>query len=202
MIKLLKYRAALLTVLFGLFGGAVSQLLLIDEMAWYYTALASILALVVNLLVSFLLKGRWNIRMKNYTKITTVLFFFALLTALFLHTKYFIEGTFPYRDFEDQVSYYVKGSEYTAIAKEFKKASPDIQSDADLVREGFGSPAEKGKVWTEQSINETKLKLISTYCLIIIFFVSLISILLEVLMGRYGKTTSKTFETYKGTISI
>ncbi|MEX2591938.1 MAG: hypothetical protein WD426_04130 [Anditalea sp.] len=197
MIKLLRYRAALLTVLFGLFGGALSQLLVIDEMTWYYTALASIIALVVNLLVSFLLKGRWSTRMKNHTKIASILLFLALIATIYAHTKYFIEGTFSYRGYDDQISYYVKGNEYTYVAQEFKKANPYIQSDADLIREGFGSPEEKYKAWTEQSINENKLGLISTYSLIIIFFVSLISILIEVLMGRYGKTTEKTFESFE-----
>lgn len=197
MIKLLKYRAALLTVLFGLFGGAISKLLVIDEMAWYYTALASIIALVVNLLVSFLLKGRWNTQVKNYTKITSILLFLALIVTVFLHTKYFIEGTFTYRGYDNEISYYVKGNEYTPVAIEFKKANPYVQSDSDLIREGFGSPDEKYKAWTEESINETKLKLISTYSLIIIFFVGLISILIEVLMGHYGKATGKTMESFK-----
>lgn len=197
MIKLLQYRAALLTVLFGLFGGALSKLLVIDEMTWYYTALASIIALVANLLVSFLLKGRWSTRMKNNTKITSVLLFLAFITSLFMHSKYYIESTFSYSGYDDELSYYVKGNEYTAVAKEFKQAHPYIESDADLVREGFGSPTEKGKVWTVESINQNKLKLISTYSLIIIFFVSLISILIEVLMGHYGKTTTKTIESIK-----
>src|SRR5690554_7811315 len=108
MIKLLRYRAALITVLFGLFGGVISKLLVIDEMTWYYTALASIIGLVVNLLVSFLLKGRWSKKMRNHTKIACVLIFVALLMTVFIHTKYFIEGTFAYRDYADQVSYYVK----------------------------------------------------------------------------------------------
>lgn len=198
MIKLLQYRAALLTVLFGLFGGAISKLLVIEEMTWYYTSLASIIALVVNLLVSFLLKGRWNKTRKNYIKVTSVLFFIALITTLFLHTKYFIEGTFPYKGYDDKVSYYVKGNEYTSIAKQFKGERPDIESDADLIREGFGSPAEKDKVWTAQSINANMLKLISTYSLIIIFFVSLISMLIEVLMGPYGKSTGKSIESIDG----
>lgn len=197
MIKLLRYRAALLMVLFGLFGGAISQLLVIDEMTWYYTALASIIALVVNLLVSFLLKGRWSSRMKNHTKIVSILLFLALIWTIYAHTKSFIEGTFPFRDYDGQTSYHVKGNEYTHVAQEFKNTHPYIQSDADLIREGFGSPEEKYKAWTEESINENKLRLITSYSLIIIFFVSLISILIEVLMGRYGRTTEKSLETFE-----
>lgn len=196
MIQLLKYRAALLGVLFGLFGGAISQLLAIEEMTLYYTALASIIGLVVNLMVSFMLKGKWNARMKNTIKITCAFFFVALVVTLFMHTKFFIEGTFSYQNFENEVRYYIKGSEYTAVAKKFKEENPYIESDEDLIREGFGSPEEKGKVWTQESINNNWMKLLTTYCLIIIFFVSLISILIEVLMGKYGKTTGKMIESF------
>jgi hypothetical protein len=194
MIQLLKYRAALLGVLFGLFGGAISQLLAIEEMTLYYTALASIIGLVVNLMVSFMLKGKWNAKMKNTIKAICAFFFVALVATLFMHTKFFIEGTFSYQNFENEVRYYIKGSEYTNVAKKFKEENPYIESDEDLIREGFGSPQEKGKVWTQESIHYNWMKMLSTYCLIVIFFVGLISILIEVLMGRYGKTTSKMIE--------
>lgn len=198
MITLLHYRAALISVLFGLFGSALSKLLVIDEMTWYYTAIASLIGFVVNLLVSFLLKGRWSKNMKNYTKIVCILFFFGLITMVYLHTKYYIEGTFPYSDYEDKVTYYVKGTVYTPTAIKFKQENPHIISDGDLIREGFESPFFKGKVWTEESINQNKLKLITSYSLIVIFFVSIISILIEVLMVHYNKATTKTLEPVAG----
>jgi hypothetical protein len=196
MIKLLQYRAALISALFGLFGSALSKLLVIDELTLYYTALSSVLALVVNLLVSFLLKSKWNASMRNYTKLICILCFLGLIATVYIHTRYFMAGTFPYRDYDDKVSYYVKGYEYSYSAKEFKDAHPYIGSDADLIREGFGSPAEKDKVWTVQSIDKTRLRLISSYSLIVIFFVGIISILIEVLVGHYNKATAKTFELF------
>lgn len=195
MIKLLQYRAALVSVLFGLFGGAVSNLWVIEEISWLYSGIASITGLSVNLLVSFLLKGKWTRIMKNNTKLACIILFIALVGTLYLQTKYFLERTFAYQDHDNVVTYYVKGTEYTPFAKAFKLANPEIVSDADLIREGFGSPAEKGKVWTPDSINDSWLKLISTYTLFVIFFVSLISILIEVLVGQYGKATSKSIET-------
>jgi hypothetical protein len=198
MIKILHYRAALISALFGLFGSALSKLLVIDEMTWYYTALASLIGFVVNLLVSFLLKGRWNKGMKNYTKLVCLLFFLGLITTVYMHTKYYIECTFPYSGYDDKLTYYVKGTEYTPMAIKFKQENPHIVSDADLIREGFGSPSEKEKVWTEESINNNKLKLITSYSLIVIFFVGIISILIEVLMGHYNKATTKTFEPVSG----
>lgn len=194
MIKLLKYRAALLSVLFGLFGRALSQLLVIEEMSWYYTALASLIALVVNLLVSFMLKGRWSRQMKNNTKIICLLLFIGLILTSYLHTRHYIMGTFAYKDYQGQLSYHVKGDELTQVAQKFLQEHPYIESDTDLVQEGFGSPAEKDKIWKPDSIQKMILKLITSYSLVVIFFVSLISVLLEVLMGHYGKTTHKTLE--------
>lgn len=194
MISLLKYRAALIAVIFGLFGGAISHLLKIEELTFYYTALASIIALVVNLMVSFMLKGKWNTHVKYSLKAVCLFLFAGLILILYTHTRYFLEGTFPYKDFEDQVSYYIKGTEYTPAAKAFKLENPYIHSDEDLIREGFGSPEEKDKVWTQESINSMWMKLITSYCLIVILFVALISVLIEILMTKYGKSTKKMIE--------
>jgi hypothetical protein len=194
MIKFLQYRAALLTVLFGLFGGAISQMLVVVDLAWLYPAIASIIALTVNLMVSFLLKGKWDKKMKNIIKITCTILFIAFVTSLYLHTKFFIENTFASSNFDGEVTYHVKGDEYTSAAIEFKQAHSYIESDDDLVREGFGLEDGKKKVWTKGSIVKNQVKLISTYILTIIFFVGLISILIEVLMGHYGKSTRKTIE--------
>lgn len=194
MISLLKYRAALIALIFGLFGGAISYLLKIEELAFYYTALATLIALVVNLMVSFMLKGKWNTHTRYSVKAVCLFLFAGLILILYTHTRYFLEGTFPYRDFEGQVSYYIKGTEYTPVAKDFKLENPYIQSDEDLIREGFGSPDEKDKVWTQESINNVWLKLITSYSLIVILFVALISILIEILMSKYGRSTKKLME--------
>lgn len=194
MIKFLKYRAALIGVIFGLFGGGLANLLAIEEMALYYTSLATMIALIVNLLVSFLLKGKWSLKIRNKLKIVSVGLFFALIFVMLLHTKYFFEGTFSYSDFENNISYHIKGSEYTALAKKFKLENPHIESDKDLIREGFGSPEEKGKVWTQDSINQNWFKLLISYSLLVMFFVGLISVLIEILIGKYGKTIRKEIE--------
>ena len=191
MIVLLKYRAAFIAVLFGLFGGALSKLLAIDEMVFYYAALASIIGLVVNLMVSFMLKGKWNTHVKYSLKAISGILFAALIISLYWHTKFFISGTFAFENFNNDISYYIKGSQYTPIAQRFLQENPLIHSDEDLIREGFGSPAEKDKVWTQESIDANWLKLLTSYCLIVIFFVALISLLIEILLSKYGKSTKK-----------
>lgn len=192
MIKLLKYRAALISVLFGLFGGALSKLLVIDEMSGYYPALACLIGLVISLMISFLLKGKWNRSLRNNIKLISVVLFTGLLASIYLHTKYFIEATVPIRDFEGKTSYYVKGYEYSALAKKVKGLHPEIISDADLITEVF-SPDEKDRIWTPESIQENLLKLITSYCILIIFFVTITSVLMEVLVGHYARSTLKTY---------
>lgn len=194
MIKLLQYKAALIGVLFGLFGGGLSKLLDIDEMASYYPAVTGIIALIVNLLVSFLLTGRWSRALKNNVKIICLLLFTALTITLFVHTQYFLKCTFPYNDYSQKQSYYVKGDQYSTAAIKFKKEHPYIQSDSDLVREGFGSPENKGLVWTPESINKNTLSLITSYSILVIFVVGLTSVLLEVLIGHYKKSTTRNIE--------
>ena len=76
MIALLKYRVLFITLLFTIFGGALSLLLKIDEMESYYPALAALIALSVSLLISLLTKGRWTTSFKNKVKITATLLFY------------------------------------------------------------------------------------------------------------------------------
>lgn len=193
MINLLKYRAGLIAVMFGLFGGALSKLLEIDEMTKFYTALSSLIGLVISLLVSFLLKGKWSNHLKNNLKIISIILFAGLILTAYLHTKYFMECTFSYPNYDGSTSYYVKGYEYTPLAQKYKASHPEIKSDTDLIYIGF-SPAEIDMVWTQESIQENLLKLITSYSLLVIFFVSIVSLLMEVLIVHYSASTSKTMQ--------
>jgi hypothetical protein len=193
MIKLLKYRAALISAMFALFGSALTNLLVVKEMGWYYTGLAALIALVVNLLVAFLLKGKWSIHFRNNIKAIAFLLFLGMLFTVYLHTKYFLECTFQHEEYNGEGGYYIKGDVYTKAALQYKAENPFIVSDEELVEKGF-SVADKDKVWTPDSIKGNTLKLISSYSFCVIFFVGIISILLEVLIGHYGRTTIRTME--------
>ena len=192
MIKFLKSRAALIGVMFGLFGGGLSQLLVVDEMTKYFNALASLLALLISLMVSFLLQGKWNRGLRNKIKAISIALFIGFIAAISFHTMNFTDCTFLYTDFDGNSSYYIKGNIYTTEALKFKKENKHINSDEQLVREGFISPEYKDQVWTPASIQYNKMKLYISYSLVIIFFVSLVSVLLEVLVGHYQKSILKT----------
>lgn len=188
MIAILKYRILFITVLFGAFGGALSLLLKIEELKKYYPSLAVLIALIVTLLISFLIKAKWGTRYRNKLKIISVILFFLFLGTAFLHTFYIIDRTFEYREF-DTVSRFVKG-EYSDAAKVFKKAHPN-QTDKEALYNEFGGTSGIDIYWTKDSINKNILRLIISYCCIVMFFVACVSLLAEILAAKYGKSTKK-----------
>ena len=194
MIKLLKYRVLFITLLFGLFGGALSLLLKVDEMQTYYPALAMLIALCISLLISFLIKGKWNTSFRNKLKLTaTILFIFFLISAAF-HTYYFLNNTFKYAGFDGKEAYYVRGSIYTPAAIKCRQDHPAITSDAGMLEICFEGTEGKMQAWTEQSINNNIMTLIISYCTVILFFVAVVSLLTEILALKYDKSNKKLYK--------
>ena len=189
MVTILKYRVAFITLLFGLFGGALSLLLKVDELQNYYPSLAMLIALSISLLISFLIKAKWNVSFRNTLKKVATILFLLFLVAAFFHTYFLINSVFKYKDFDHNTSLYVKGSELTAAAIKCRKDHPTITSDAAMMTTCFEGPESKADAWTQDSINNNIMKLIISYCMVILFFVSTISLLAEVLSSKYTKTT-------------
>ena len=191
---LLKYRVALITLLFGAFGGALTFLLQIDEMENYYRALAPLLALVVSLLISFLLKMKWGTKARNILKVIAAVSFVFLLISIFFYTRLFLAATFPFANSDGKTSYYVRGDKdaYTQLALDFKNKNPGITSDSEIIRNGFEGPHNKRFVWAEESISKNLLCLIAGYCVIVILFVGIISMLSEIQVLKYSQSTRKT----------
>jgi hypothetical protein len=188
MIAILKYRVLLITILFGAFGGALSLLLKIEDLKTYYPSLAILIALTVSLLISFLIKAKWNIRLRNQLKAISVVLFILFLAAAVLHTYYIIDRTFEYTEF-DEVNRYVKGT-YSSLAYDYKKKYPNL-SDEEILYERLGGTSAIDVYWTKESINKNIFSLIITYCCIVLFFVACISLILEVIGSRYKKTKKK-----------
>ncbi|TAL44339.1 MAG: hypothetical protein EPN92_08985 [Chitinophagaceae bacterium] len=191
---ILQYRVAFITALFAIFGGALTLLLQIDEMETYYRSLAPLLALVVSLFISFMLKMKWSTKARNFLKVIISVLFGLLLIAVYMYTKFFLKATFPFRDSEDKVAYYVKGDKdsYTQVATDFRKKNPGITSDAEMIRMGFEGPHNKRYAWTEESISNNILWLITGYCIVVILFVGAVSFLSEILSLKYPKSTKRS----------
>ncbi|MFZ1675786.1 MAG: hypothetical protein WAT91_00855 [Saprospiraceae bacterium] len=191
--KTLTIRAALITAMFGLFGGALVKLLKIDELQEYYYALTPLLALIVSFIISFLLNGKRTVKMRNKLRVISVVAFVGLLIMLFFHTRMYLSSTFRAKDFDDTVGFYVKGNDhsYTPAALKFKAEHPSITSDADLITEGFGGPDGKSSAWTQESIDNNILWLITSYSLVIILFVAILTMMLEILTKKESQTAKK-----------
>ena len=188
MLTILKYRVLLITAIFGAFGGALSLLLKVEDLKSYYPSLAALIALIVSLLISFLIKARWNTRHRNKLKIVSALLFGLFLATAFFHTYYVINDTFEYREFA-KMTRYVKG-EYTQAAINYKKGHP-AEEDIDALKNYFGGTAGIGLFWTRTSINNNIFKLIVTYCCLVMFFVGAVSLVTEVLASKYSKSTKR-----------
>ena len=196
MSSFLKFRVAFITALFALFGSALTMLLQIDEMKSYYQSLAPLLALVISLFISFMIKMKWGRKARNLLKVIVSVLLVFLLFAIFFYTRFFLTATFPFSDNSGKVSYYVKGDKnsYTKIALDFKEKNPSITSDSELIRNGFEGPHNKRFAWTEESISDNILWLIAGYCIVIILFVGVISLLTEILVLKYPKSTKRVSE--------
>ena len=188
MISILKYRVIFITLLFAIFGQALTRLLEVDEMKAYYQSLAPLLALAVSLLLAFIIKGKWTQKTRNILKIAASVLFGFLLIGVFMYTRLFLKATFQFRDVKGNVAYYVKGDSksYTQPALEFKKNNPNISSDSEMIRMGFEGPHNKRYAWTEDSISDNILWLITGYCLVVLLFAGLVSLLTEILSLRYS----------------
>jgi amino acid transporter len=195
MSSLLKFRVVFITALFALFGSALTMLLQIDEMKTYYQSLAPLLALAISLFISFMIKMKWGRKARNLLKVIVSILLVLLLLAIFFYTKFFLAATFPFSDNDGKVSYYVKGDKksYTKIALDFKEKN-SISSDAELIRNGFEGPHNKRFAWTEESISDNILWLIAGYCIVIILFVGVVSLLVEILVLKYPKSTKRSSE--------
>lgn len=188
MITLLKYRVLLVTFLFGAFGGALSLLLKIEDLKTYYPSLAVLIALTVSLLISFLIKARWETGFRNKLKVAATLLFVLFLVSAFVHTYLIINRTIEVREF-DTMSRYVTG-DYSAAGLAYIKAHP-TQTDKEALYNEFGGAEGVPIYWTPTSINNNILLLIITYCAVVLFFVACISLLAEILSGKYGKRGKK-----------
>lgn len=190
MVTIIKYRILLITVLFGAFGGALSLLLKIEDLKSYYPSLAILIAFSVSLLISFLIKAKWSTHLRNQLKVIVAIVFFLFLATAFLHTYYIIGKTFEYRNF-DEVDRYVKG-DYSAAALTYKKKHPDL-TDEEALYDDFGGVSGISIYWTPQSVNKNILILIISYCMVILFFVACVSLLTEILAGRYSKSSKRIY---------
>lgn len=192
-IKFINAQALIVTAIFGLFGGALTNFLGIPELKIRYMGISCLLGLVLILLIKLLLKVSKRARIKLILKIIAVVLFVGLFISFFRFDGVFSDYTFEYRDIDSVSSSYIKGSDegLQRSAKEFivkfEKDEGRTPSDQELL-DNAGGIYEKAsinnihKVWTPVSILSGKKILIRSYIIMAMLFLASIYFITEVIL--------------------
>jgi hypothetical protein len=190
MLQLIKYRLAVVTLLFAAFGGALATIIGIDELRLQYVGLACLITFVINLLVSFLLKQKWEKRYKQRLQVISFAIFVLLITAIAFHVYFFQSNTFRYIGFNKQESYHVKGESFTYLGDSLSRSHPTMEP-AEILSKYLGGPQQASSLWKQETITSNVLILLASYGSIVICFSFLVSILVETLALKFPKTALK-----------
>ncbi len=182
---LIRYRVLIIAAFFALVGIALSVLVKVEELRWYYISLAPLLAVLVGFLILFLLKKESSKRILGKLKSIAVAFFAAFIIGLFFYISLFNRSTFQFVHANGKATYHIKGNKtsYSEAALAFKKQNPGI-SDDELIRLGFVNPDNKKWAWSEDSIKKNSLSLVIGYCILIVLLAAFLSFISESLAQK------------------
>jgi hypothetical protein len=195
-IKFINAQALIVTAIFGLFGGALTNFLGIRELTLRYISIASLLGLVLILLINLLLKVSKKASVKLILKLIATLLFVFLVISFFRYDRIFGDTTFEYTDLDSVKTNFIKGTEKglqqgaSEFIERFKKDHGRIPADQELI-DNAGGIYEKGdinsitKVWTPASILSNKRILIQSYILMAMLFLASIYFITEVILNFY-----------------
>lgn len=192
-IKFINAQALIVTAIFGLFGGALTNFLGVPELKARYISIACLLGLVLILLIKLLLKVPKKARIKMVLKIIAVILCVGLFISFFRFDKAFSDYTFEYTDADTVSSRYIKGSDegLQQGAKEFivkfEKDNGRIPSDQELLDEAGGIYEKAGinhiqSVWKPASVLAGKRILIRSYIIMAMLFLASIYFITEVIL--------------------
>ena len=169
-------------VLFSAFGGFLTDFAPPGETdSKFAVGIASFIALIVLLLVSFLAKAKLPANYRALWLSFAVILF--VLTVVFglSYNKSLDELTFPYPP-ENTKAEYVRGSVLTADAQVYWSENP--QKTTSQVVADFGGLPNRELVWTANSILEARLLLTKGYVLFVLTLSGTIFGLVEGLLAE------------------
>jgi heme/copper-type cytochrome/quinol oxidase subunit 2 len=203
--KFLNYRIVFITILFAAFGGILSSIMDIESIGkWSYAAIASLIALVTSLFISFLLKGNWKKMHKSVQWISTLLFILFLISCFVFIWLFRFQLTFEMKEFDNsktpadtsgiaatKMVRYIKGTHYTTNALNYIKDNPGAEKNPEELVNSFGGSRYIESVWDPESRNHAQFYLMLCYCVFVLLFVANVSLLCEVLVTKYKNKTPK-----------
>lgn len=195
-IKFINAQALIVTAIFALFGGALTNFLGIPELTLRYMSIASLLGLVLILLINLLLKVSKKASVKLILKIIAILLFVGLVISFFRYDRIFGDATFEYTDIDSIKTNFIKGTEKglqqsaSEFLERFIKDNGRIPTDHELLDNAGGIYEKAGinniaKVWTPASILSNKRLLIQSYILMAMLFLASIYFITEVILNFY-----------------
>lgn len=204
-ISFIKGRAAIVTVIFGLFGFALQKLLLkIDDtlLGDFGIIFALLFAFITCMVFSLILKGDYKSRSEKKFKVfkkklnTGIIISSIGLVCLGFFYFYLVNTrTLTYKAF-DQPTRLLKGEYKEELPIQALKDSiikhnyPVISvSDAALIREVGGSA---DALYSAESLAKTRFLLLVVYCLFIIFFTAVTYIVPDIVSVYYSDIENGT----------
>ena len=195
-LKFINAQALIVTGIFGLFGGALTNFLGVPELKLRYMSIASLLGLVLILLINLLLKVSKKATIKLILKIIATVLFVVLVISFFRYDRVFGDATFEYTDIDSIKSNYIKGTgnglqqSASEFLDRFKKDNGRIPTDQELLDNAGGIYEKAGinntaNVWTPASILSNKRLLIQSYILMAMLFLASIYFITEVILNFY-----------------
>ena len=164
-------------VLFAAFGGFLAGIAPPQAAdARFSVGISSFFALIILFTIAALTKKKYR---RAWIITAVVLFIFSAVAAYYYKTT-FDALTFEYPPGSTMVEH-VAGTELTSAAREYKQKHEGI-SNAQLLA-NFGGLPNKGKVWTEESVNSVRTKLVASYVVLVLLIAGAIFGLTEGALG-------------------
>ena len=182
-------RAAVISLIFSLFGSAVTKLFVINisELGWDVTGFAMVVALIVSLLISVFFIKRNAKKIVIRRNVLIVLF---LASGVFYFTSLYqlvCNMTAPTVNDKTRKLSIVHGSELQPDAAAFRKLVKTEPFDECSLLDSFAT-RDPEIVWTRSSIKSASYRLTFSYILFVAVLVGLLTHLSEELLKRVKKT--------------
>ena len=160
-------------VLFAAFGGFLAGIAPPQSAdARFAVGISSFLALIILFTIAALSNKKYRTRWI----ISAVCLFVVAAGAAYYYKGIYDALTFEYPP-GNRKAEHIAGTELTPIASNYKQQHPDLSNSQLLAK--FGGLQYKGKVWTEESVNSARRKLITSYVVLVLAIAAAIFALTE-----------------------
>jgi len=128
-------------------------------------------------------------KLRNKLKWISFILFAFFIAAVTWHVNSYTNRVFRYSGFEQETSYLVKGNSYSRLGDSLQKQHAGMLP-GDILKDYLGGPEYNEQLW-DDSLKDNTLCILGTYCLVVIFFAAIVTLLLEILVNKYKSSHKK-----------